>query len=127
MKGEYKKMIKAKSIGVEVPITNFSNMSKRKRDILSDYKIEDVLVPKWWEFWKQDKTRIIGLFCSGADVFDKADFLELRERGFKLRLNDDEAYCPDCKMIVKTNWFGGAYPESYSVECPHCSFLFAEN
>jgi len=109
-------------------------MTKRKKDILSKYKIEDILLPRWWEFWKSKelteyKIKSIGLLCSGADIFDKVDFLKLLKNDFKIKIlsTDEEGYCPDCKMIVKTNWFGGAYPESYSVECPHCGFLFAED
>jgi len=108
-----------------------TGISKRKKDVLSRYTIEDITPRKWWEFWKENRIRMVKLFCEGADVLDKGDFvsvLQSLQAGVSgIDVWDKEVYCPDCKMMVKPFWAGGAYPESYSVECPHCSFLFAED
>ena len=108
-------------------------MSKRKQDVLSQYTIRDLIPPKWWEFWRESHSNIdlISLLCEGADVLDKEDLLltlqHKRAHSSWLTIVGDKAYCHDCKILVRPNWTGGATPESYSAECPHCGFLFAEN
>jgi len=106
-----------------------NNFTKRERDVLSQYTIEDVMTPKW-KFWREDLTHKVGYEMMKAGVWDKANYMlalqHLRSGKNLFEILGGKAYCPNCKMIVNPLWFGGAYPESYSVECPHCSFLFAE-
>ena len=108
-------------------------MTRTQKEILAKYKIKD-LYPKWWEVWKKDNARflrgIIPCWLIAAEIKHQIDyhialcFYQTHEC-WQWRMNEDTAYCPDCKELVEVSWTGGR--DSYSVECPFCSWLFDED